>query len=486
MRLTILALASGLLLSCAKTIIPHPAIPTADVTRTQLQVPNSFIDIPISLPVSVLGLDQKIQGSFNSPNWPGITRIKTNGDQNDEFLEYQFQINRSPLAVSCTGNTFTVESTLTFNALKGHGCVKMLGIFGCAPACGFDLDCPGVSAKISFESTITLESDYTLKGVTKIKDLNSTGAKCRVGHILLAAFDDMSAFALAMLKEKFGDQICSTIDQEIDKISVKSLAELGWDRLSQEFAVDDQYTFRLYPSKVRFGGINGIGNVINFTIGVEATPQITNSISPYTPNPIPSLENGFSGNVFHIFTDFKSDYEALSLVIKQSLGNKPLVFKKNSTAKDSVTLEIRDCKVQGLKNGQVGFCLRGKAKAGDLRIRKCVIYLYGTPVFNAITQELTFPDIDYEINTYNLFLNFLIDLKQSSIKEILVQSAKGDLNPQFQRTKQKIESLLNRDFEGTHISTNIIGIGGQDIVVDPLELTFRTFLIGSISVSVKD
>ena len=80
-------------------------------------------------------------------------------------------------------------------------------------------------------------------------------------------------------------------------------------------------------------------------------------------------------------------------------------------------------------------------RAGDLT---GTAFLTGTPYYNSDTRQLSFPDLEYTLDTSQTLLSVANWFAQSQIRDRLREKFTVDMTQSIERMKQGLESVLNR------------------------------------------
>lgn len=460
-----------LLSACVKMVPNKPALSNLSAIP-KLERPTSVIDIPVSIDFATTNLTRMIPTHIVSPNWDHYTITKLRRPEDPEHFDYRFDIQHTSTTYYFQGNSIFLNSSFHLNTCEGNGCLLYIPLHICLA--GVNFNCSNGSLTASVSSTLNVTPNFAFSSATTIQNITTKGCSGTVAWGLHLPND---VFA-PIIQGRLGPMLTSAIDAGISAYSFRQKANDLWNSLSQSIKISDGVTLNLNPVKFRASQMNGAGTVVNFSIGLDAIPEVIYGKPSETPpvKKMPVLEISNPGNSFNLLLNLSSNLEDLSAVAENALKGKTLTLDNNSY------LEITKCSIYGQNDNKLIFRLRGKGKIKGLKTRKAVIYLIGTPVLNGQTQDLALMNIDYDIQTSNFFLHIGLDLKRAAIKDSIQRIMKNNLANSFLEVKGKIEDQLNRDFNMGRLVTNINSISGTSIHADSHKLTLDVLCNGKMQI----
>ena len=116
--------------------------------------------------------------------------------------------------------------------------------------------------------------------------------------------------------------------------------------------------------------------------------------------------------------------------------------------------------------------------------RQGELYLIGTPKFDAEKQEISFPDLVFDLRTKNVLLKSAKWLFNSKITDMLRLNAHYDLKPQLDEMKKIVQKEMNREIEkGVTLSGKVESISLLGIYPGFSSLIIRVNSEGELSLS---
>jgi len=166
----------------------------------------------------------------------------------------------------------------------------------------------------------------------------------------------------------------------------------------------------------------------------------------------------------------QGSYNSINKLLAQNLKGKEIQLKKEKIKIDSVL-------ILGATNQKLSFKVHFSGK------RSGVMYFAGTPTFDKEKQIISFPDMDFDIETKNVLLKsatwLFDDLITSKIREFAVYDISKDLNS----NKKMIEKELNRELDkGIRMETKLKSVRIDQIIPLKEELWIVTNLEGELGI----
>ncbi len=491
-----LFLALTAFVSCRVIKPTEPNLPPSEIAVEPL--PPSKIDVPITVDLTTTFADlnnnvPSSQYSDNWPNWQGSGNCR---------VEYKWFFGRTPLNFQLAGQSINVSSVGSYGAEArvrpccgwlcpwvGASCGTKKNLKELTPdllQSGFkkehiaELDKllgetdeiftsdnyefneilttkakrePPRQIRIGISSNVSLQSNYQLKTTTSLSQFDPVN-RCRITFLNI----DITDKILEKTRPKISDAL-GKFDQKMGEYNFRSKIEPIWAKLFEPIPVENIGFLSINPEQVRLSSLNGSGSKVDFSIGLTAKPTFS-LIQPNPPQPLPPLpdisENP-PGNAFNIYVDGKLQYAPLASYLNtelQKLGNIPI---------DGGYINLSNAEISGQSNFKLVLKVYLTGKVKGIKY-KGWLYLTGTPTYNALTNELSLPDLDYTLETRNILLRIANWLLNSRVRQILQDRAKWDISQTLSSVKQNLQAAINRAInenistEGTIDNLGIVGI----------------------------
>lgn len=319
-------------------------------------------------------------------------------------------------------------------------------------------------ASVAYTTKIQVASNFQLKSDTKLSRFETIDP-C---EITVFNYD-----ATAKLKKEVGAEL-KKLEEEIDKtiseVDIRSEIKEVWKTLATPQQIGHFGYLSLQPKEVSVSDINFVQKKAYLNVNMLFQPIITSHPPSNVISDLPKLSEYKSANGFSISLDIQANYDSLSSILNKEMKGKQVMLKKNLVIFDSM-------QVQGALNNKLNLKVDFSGK------RKGTLFLVGTPVFDSAQQIITFPDLNFDLNTKNALLRSAKWLFSSKITDKLKEFAVFDLKPHLIEVKKSLEKELNREISiGIQLKGSINDVSVGKIYPTNSELLIRVYADGQMSV----
>lgn len=423
----------------------------------------SIIDVPIQV---------ELKPYFKQAD-AAVPNKFTGKEDHCEGTSYSYVFERSPIEFSGKGNNlqFNIDGKYS---LKVNYCPSCTDVFDDKGTCVIPrlyASCgvgePMRKISISYNSSFELLPNYQLKSVTKLKEIKPL-SKCEVTIFKYDATEDLVKEVKKALKDMAGD-----IDKKVSETQIKNEIEKAWKTMSKPMKIDKYGYLYIQPDKISVSNFQLNGSLLNFNIAMEAYPKVELTKNTTEPKPLPNLSNYLKKDGFNIQLDVIGNYDSLSRLLSSELKGKEINIKKNKVIIDSA-------KIFGAANQQLSFAISFSGK------RKGTLYLIGTPTFDNVKQQISFPDLTFDLETKNALLKSGKWLFNDKITQSIRGFANYNLKTILDESAIKLEKELNRKIdEKTAIEGKMNQLRVEAIYPLNNELLIRTNLSGTIKLVIN-
>jgi hypothetical protein len=388
-------------------------------------------------------------------------------------VDYRFE--RDPLSFSGKGSKLHIGIAGKY-ALKVNYCPKCTGVFydngNCIiprlyASCG-----EGESMRriqIAYETSFDISSNYNLISKTELKKITPVDP-CEITFLKYNAtkhvVDEVEVELKKMAKE---------VDKLIQSTDVKKEITAAWNALTAPIVIPNYGFVYVNPTSIGIDKLELKGSNLHFNLGLEAFPSA--QLQPkleYTPKTLPNLSKiDTETEGFTLYFEIFGTYDSLSNLLTKTLKGKEFEIKRNQIILD-------DIRVFGAKGNKLTIQAKFSGKKSG------ILYLEGTPVFDAEKQEISFPDLQYNLDTKNILLKSAKWLLNDRITHSIRSMAKYSLKPYLEQAAKQVEKEMNRSIDES-ISTygNVKSIDVEQIFPTENELQIRTKINGKLGVKIK-
>jgi hypothetical protein len=447
------------MISACGSIKPEPPSTANQVITAQpLPTVASTINVPIKVDLkSYIKLaDQSFDKNFSG------------ADQPCSGLRYQYKVKREPLQLTGKGKTVYLGLDLAYG-FSGEYCAACVYDNCVTPpipfSCGWG-DETLRKAKVKLQSDIELTSNYHVKSNTSFTDLIPIDP-CRVTFANININDVL----VKQLKPELGT-FAKMIDAEIAKQDLKPYILPIWKAFQEDIQVPYTGYLRFQPQSLSVSEINMSGTILNFVVGLTATPTIQSSPWNKPVSPLPNLSPYKKGSGFEVYTNLKLDYDSLSKQLFEIMKTQSFELGKDKITVTSLRLFPAANKL-GIELGFEG-------------TKKGVFYLLGSPNFDNAKNSLALKDVEYDLKTKNVLIKTAKWLLDETIRKKLESQMVFDMNELVTLTKKSINESLNQNMgNGIKTQGKLKSLELVDWSLQTEAIWVRAKTLGDISVVVE-
>ena len=389
-----------------------------------------------------------------------------------EGVSYAYLFNRNPIEIEGHNNELLAFLSGKYGVSVSYcpKCHDFLNDEGNCVVPRVKVSCginePMRKIKLVTATSIHISPDYELDAKTVLKELD-TPDKCEV---TLFKYDATELLVTELKKALLNATVL--LDKEIEATDVKKEVEKIWISIQEPIALSDFGFFSLNPLSLSISTPVFEKENVFFSVVMSAEPSIHLSKVESKVVKLPPLSESGDVNGFSTSIDVKGAYAEINKLLKTHVAGQTIRLKKNSIVLDSVF-------VLGAVEKQLAFkvCFSGDKKG--------FFYLLGTPVFNKEKQEVSFPDLTFDMHTRNILLKSAKWLFDDLITEKIRQAAKYSLLKDLKEIKQTIQKELNRNLDmKTSMSTKIDRLYIDGVYPSNECLLIEVFIDGDMKIDV--
>jgi len=450
-----------LLLYSCKTLQPLAPSGTA-ANIPNITQPVSNVEVPVTVDLK----SYFVQAENSVPN------KYSDNQQPCQGLRYNYTFTRTPFTITGANNVVNLKFTGSYGFTASY-CPKCATILSSGPQC----ITPVVSAQcgvgeplrrmeISYQSTINVMPDYHLRSKTILYPAPKPIDRCNVflGNI------DVTDRLIGYLTEPLND-LGKQVDTKIAAYNVKPMIEELWKSIAGEFKIGDVGYLYVNPQSVRLSNFNLNGSLLNFSVGLSAKPIVTTVSSPQPLKPLPNLSTYVPAKGFNIYLDLLENYQHLTTMVNQQVVGQKIPVAGKEFIVDSA-------KVYGLGT-------KIAIKVNFSGSNTGTIYLVGTPSYDAVKHELSFPDLSFDLQTRAWMLKAAKWMFNGKITDVIRQKAIYNFSKFIAENKTRLQSQLSRNL-GNNIHSDVMvqDMDIQAIYPTAEKLIVRTLIDGQVKVKV--
>ena len=447
--------------SCSTLKPLAPANAAADVPN--IVQPVSNVEVPVTVDLKTYF----VQAENGVPN-------KFSGNQQAcEGLSYTYTFTRTPFVITGSNNVVGLKFTGGYGFTASY-CAKCTTLLGSGPQCivpTLSAQCgvgdePPRRMEISYQSTIRITPDYRLISKTILSPAPKAIDRCNVlfGNI------DVTDRLIQYISKPLND-LGKQVDAKIAAYDIKPMINQIWNNIASETKIGDVGYVSINPQTVRLSSFSLNGSLLTFSVGLSAKPVVTTVSAPPAPRPAPNLTTYVPASGFNVYLDILENYEHLTNVVNQQVAGMNAKVAGNEFIVDKT-------KIWGI----------GKQIAIQVDFKGTntgTIYLVGTPTYNQVTHELSFPDLSFDLQTKAWMLKAAKWMFNGKITDMIRQRATYNLTQFIADSKTRIQKEMARDYgNGIKAEVAIHDLDIQAIYPTSEKLIIRTLSTGQLKVNV--
>jgi hypothetical protein len=454
-------LISAALLSSCRSINPEAPEITVQTDFTATPQKKSVINIPIKI-------DLKPYFDETNDETPTVFR---GSEQTCEGVSYKYKFVRDDIKFDGKGNTldFSIDGKYSLWLNYCPECTELFSSGGnCIipriyTSCGVDE--PMRKMYVSYSSEIGVTNDYKLESKTKLKKVKAK-SPCRITVFEYNATKKVEDEIRGAMKDVEKD-----IDAGISSVDLRPEMEETWQLMSEPTDLEGYGFLYLNPRNVSVSKIRYVGDTAYFNAILEAYPKIYLDTQIQEDVPMPDLTQYKPSKGFDITMDISASYDSLSSIITQNVAGTRMEVKGKE-------IEFKNVEVHGAMNNQLSLKIDFDGK------KKGSLYLVGTPTFNADSQHISFPDMEFDIKTKSALLKSAKWLFDKKITDFIRESSSMDLDPYLDTLKSTLNENLRMELtKGIFMNGEVDQVQINSIHPRETELFIRISSNGKLEVS---
>jgi hypothetical protein len=430
---------------------------------------ESQIDIPISIDLKPFYAvaEKNIETVFTSPNYPNDWVLADCGTR------YKYHFRRSPLQMTMSGTTLRL-AFLGYYQIIGSTrvCANGTVLSPWTPACRCGFDEPERRVQIAFISNFSLMRNYILK-TTIVRHEPKAFDKCEV------CFwgKDITSTVINGIKQEL-DASKRAMEDSFGILSLRPYMQRVWNQLSETYAIPNIGYFSLQPTKLRINNMNAKNDMLNISIGLSATPVISFVKPEETVSVLPDVSKEKHTPGFNIFLEAALQYDSLSRVLNGYMAGKRFEVTEGLFKKHIV---VQDVSVSGTDDGDLLIRMQFTGSFNGTAL------FTGKPLYKAETNSLEVKDLDYDLQTKNLFLKTAKWLFNKRIVDELKKYTSFELSSYYDTAATTINSWLNREWtKGIKGAGKVQSLKLIHVQALPQHLLLRSNCSGTLAIAVSE
>lgn len=427
------------------------------------ELPPSVVDAPIAYDIEPVraAIEDAVPRKFGDIN----KRIQSTSNKRQAFA---FQATRAPFKLTLNGDDLTLSTVVEY---QGRGWYDP--VIGPKVSGGCDQDGPKPRIAVSVTSSLKLTNAWRFTPKTRIRSVKppteTLRDQCRVTFLSI----DVTSKVVSALEDQLRAKL-PRVDASLARFELRPKVENWYNLLNRSVKVSDSLWMVFNPGVVRYGGLRLTDSTLVADIRLYAQPVLISGPKPPDRfSPLPALETAQRsvGDSARVMIEAAIGYDVASELLK-----KQLVGRTFTRFGRKVSIAYVRC--YGLGDGRL---VVGVEFSGSLRGEG---YLVGTPKFDASSNMLYVPDLNFDVATSDRLVQGVAWLKREDVIDQLREIARFPLEDVLADTRNKVEEKINRELtRGVHLSAQFKTGRVIDVVALERAMVVRAEAVGSLGLS---
>ena len=387
----------------------------------------------------------------------------------DPNKHYAYEATRGPFTVFADGKLMHLHATLSY-AARAYYKPRIGPTLGAG--CGGDAGDDRPRLTVELVTPLTLTPDWHMRSAVRLARMEPSSSASRDRCAVKVINYDVTNRVIDAARSALIAHL-PAIDRTIADVDLRDRFTGWWQLLQRPIQLTDGVWLMLDPRRLRLGSVTGTGHVLTVQAGLDAYPAIiTGSEPPPSTAPLPPLSHDTSSGGYHIVLEGLVDYATASRSLTDALRGK-------TVTEAGRTVAVTSAAISPASAGRVALAIAFTGDAsGTLRF-------VGTPAYDASAQQLSVPDLDYDLQTDNDLINAYAWLRSDALRTTFRSKARIPAATVLDRGRQLLLAGLNRKIgDAVTLAATVDTVAVRGVYVTTPGLLVRAEASGTASVVV--
>jgi hypothetical protein len=390
----------------------------------------------------------------------------------------KYRVARDPITLTVVGSGIHAMTTVHYSL---EGCRRTQKPFSgdivmwpCI-SCGFGE--PMRDAWISFSSHLTWDANWRLHSTTRAQPVDFSSNRCQVTFVNI----DITDWKIGPIVNEQLRQAVKTIDANTPRLTnIRPAAAQVWTALQTPVAIAPRTWLVMEPLDVALGPISGSGLSLTSMLTLRARTRVVvgDRPPPIAPKPLPSLRVDQAANDgIRIPFDVELPYAEANRLMAENFAKQTY----EGVAVDSIRLEPA-------ADGRVSIELTVRYRESFLKRYSGLVYLEGTPLFDAATRTISLQNLDYSLDPRrkNPFLRIADRVAHDKLRATLASTAHWSMAPQIDSIRSEIARAVTRPLaQGVMMRGTLGTIEPATVTLDANGIIVHALATGNAEVEIS-
>jgi hypothetical protein len=377
-------IAAALLASCggdaAELSRLDPPPPEAGAVRIEPgDLPPSYMTVPVEVSIELLRdlLDAELPTTMGSLD----ERI---GVPDRDRLDIAYALERGPVEVHVDERGALVGTTLEYGVRAWYDPPVLPEV---SASCGTDPEQPRPRLHVVLRSPLQLDREWIIRSSVAVEEVrpasDSERDRCEVTFLGVDVTGRVVEGARSALRGVAGQ-----VDELVASVDVRSDFEGWWRTIAAPIRLADGVWLVLDPLRVGRAGIVGDEARLGTVLTLVARPRIVLGDRPVVePRGLPPVDSILPpAEEISVAVEAVATYGEVTRRIREAVAGRRFEAQGR-------TIRVENVGIDGLGDGRVSVRVE---LAGDV---EGVVYLVGTPTYDAEDDEIHVDDLDFDVRT---------------------------------------------------------------------------------------
>jgi hypothetical protein len=391
-------------------------------------------------------------------------------EDNCSGVSYSYRFERNPIKFDGSGAMLNYEVSGKY-ALNLNYCPECTFLFDSKGSCvvprvyaSCGVGEPMRRVKVAYSTTVDVSKELQLRAKTELTKFETIDP-CEITVFKYDATEKLRKEVTGVLKDLEKD-----IDKSISEVDIKSEVAQVWKLLSEPMPINGYGFLTIQPKELALSSVDFNKKKAFIDLNLIFQPVFTTRNPGIQSIPLPKLSEFKKGNGFAISMDVLATYDSLTNILNREISGTSLNIKNKEIIFDSVS-------IAGSNGNKLNIMVKFSGK------KRGVLYLTGTPTFDAAEQFISFPDLEFDIKTKSALLKSAEWLFSPKITDLFRQQAQFDLKPHLEKMRSELNIELNKELtKGVFLDGTIEKINLEQIYPSEEMLILRLETSGKLKI----
>lgn len=446
---------------------PKPVIPSGPLPA----IPESHIGLSVQVPISVA--HEVFNGTVKSSRDfdPFFLQLEEGADNCGKGVSAGYHVERSPFTLTGTGSALSAATLLHYQiqARARKPCLLDLQpfIYG---SCGMDSEWPRMTMTIT-GSFAGIDQHWNPKVGLSLENPTPESA-CNINLVNT----DVADRVRGIIADQFHDELPDVQKALTTAMQLPERVRQGWSALFAPMEFGPSMWLTIRPQQVGYVNTEVSSDVISARLQISAQPEVilSEGSPPAAPISLPPPSSVQPSDGFSLALPIEGDYREMASQVKKSL--KIEEGGKRYPPTDTQYLTVQDATVEADGNS-ILLCL--EVSVNGFWGSRTTLYLVGTPSYDVRHNVVSFPDLDFTVESRNLLAEIADRLSQTTVRNELREQLKFDLGRVVEDARSRLHRVLNQKVGDVELKGTVGNLDLLAVYVSPKKSRFKTMMKAS-------